>query len=360
LVAKATTDSVWVKKETGAMDRRLALKALAALAGLPLAAPARVTEATVPLTIRVNIAGPHILSFLPIEIIPVLGIDRALGAQLAIRYLPSGVQSLEDVLAGNAHFAGVAFPVLPTFAAQGKRVRAVAKLSSGTPPYAVLVRNDLAGRIRDLRDLRGRSIGIPMGSATTRTYLQTLMELWLESYGVKAREVRWVPTNMNYDGMFGALAGGAVDAVFCEEPLSGSLARKRLGTQLASLADPKNPARIVGRQHLRAVIASTAEVLDASPRRAEVMVDMVRRALRWVRSTPPGEVVSRLGISDAQVAEDIIDAMTRLPDMYSADGLFLASEIESTRQFLQASGNPVPTGMDLRSLIVSPRASRRS
>lgn len=122
------------------MNRRAMLKALAMLALLQRQGPAQAREGDL-LPIRINIPGPHLMPFVPIELIPLLGIDHGVGAQLAIRYLPSGVQSLEDVLAGNAHFAGVAFSVLPTFLAKNKPVTAIAALGSGTPPYAVLIRN---------------------------------------------------------------------------------------------------------------------------------------------------------------------------------------------------------------------------
>lgn len=332
------------------MERRAVLQSLLVLAGVAWAgnSPAQPHS---PKLIRINIPGPHLLPFLPIELIPRLGYDRALGVQLAIRYMPSGVQALENVLAGDAAFAGVGFSVMPNFAVQGKPVVALATLSSGTPPYAVLVRNDLARTIRSLKDLRGRSIGIPLGSATTKTYLQTLMELWLEAYGISNHEVRWVPTSMNLDGMHGALVSGSVDAVFCEEPLSGTLVRTHVGVMLASLADPNNPARIVGRQHLRAVIASTPEAVAANPTQAELMVKMVQRSLHWVRKTPPRKIVARLGISSPEQAEDIADAIRRVPELYSPDGKFLAREIESTRQFLTASRAPLPADFDIRKLI---------
>lgn len=50
--------------------------------------------------IRINIPGPRSLPFLPVELIPVLGIDRGMNVELIIRYFPSGV-ALEDMLAGN-------------------------------------------------------------------------------------------------------------------------------------------------------------------------------------------------------------------------------------------------------------------
>lgn len=95
-------------------------------------------------------------------------------------------------------------------------------------PNAVLVRNELAQKVRKLTDLKGRSIGVPLGSATSKTYLQVIMELWLHAWGVSSDKVRWVSVGMNLDGMHGALASGSVDAVFCEEPLASTLVRKRM------------------------------------------------------------------------------------------------------------------------------------
>lgn len=332
------------------MERREALRSLLALGATACLGSVR-AQAPASTLIRINIPGPHLLPFIPVELIPLLGIDQAMGVQLAIRYMPSGVQALENVIAGDAAFAGVGFSVMPNFVQQDKPVVALATLSSGTPPYAVLVRNDLAGKIRSLRDLKGRSIGIPLGSPTTKTYLQTLMELWLEAYGIRNDQVRWVPTSMNMDGMHGALASGSVDAVFCEEPLSGTLARTKTGTQLASLSDPNNPARFVGRQHLRAVIASTPEAVAASPAHAETMVRMLQRALHWIHKTPPERVVAKLGIPVPEQAADIASAMRRLPGLYSPDGRFEDSEIRSTRQFLKASRAKLPADFDIRALI---------
>lgn len=332
------------------MNRRDALKSLLALGAASWAGTSRGANPESTL-IRINIPGPHLLPFIPVELIPLLGIDRDLGIELAIRYLPSGVQALENVVAGDAHFAGTGFPIMPGFVAKGKPVVALATLSSGTAPYAVLVRNELARKIRSLKDLKGRSIGIPLGSTTSKTYLQVLMELWMDSYGVKSHQVRWVPVGMNLDSMHGALASGSVDAVFCEEPLSGTLVRKKIGTLLASLSDPRNPAHIVGRQHLRAVIASTPDIVASNPLRAELMVRMLQRSLLWIHKTPAEAVVAKLKLADAEQARDVAAAIRRLPNLFSRDGRFEEKEIQSTRQFLQASATPVPPGFDIRTLI---------
>jgi NitT/TauT family transport system substrate-binding protein len=332
------------------MLRRTVLMTLAAstlLAGLR----ANAAQDAGPVVIRVDIPGPNMLPYLPIELIPKLGIDQALGAQLAIRYLPSGVLALEDAVAGNAHFAGVGFSVLPNFVTKGKPVVAVAVLSSGVPPYSILIRPEFARSVRAVRDLRGRSIGLPLGSVTSKTYLQTVLELWLASHGVRSNEVRWVQTNQNLDGMLGSLSSGVVDAVFCEEPLAGTLVRKKVGVRLASLSDPKAPGRASWANHLRAVLAAPRELVENHPQRVELMAGMLKRSLKWMHSSKPEDIVAKLGIQDVDLGQDLADPIKRMPDLYSPDGRFKAAEIEASKQFLAATGAALPAGMDVRRLI---------
>ncbi len=308
--------------------------------------------------IRVNIPGPNMLPYLPIELIPRLGLDIALGAQLAIRYMPSGVLALDDVVAGNGDFAGVGFSVLPNFVAKGKPVAAVATLSSGVPPYSILIRPDLAKTVREVSDLKGRSVGIPLGSLTSKTYLQTVMELWLNAHGVRRTDVRWVQTNQNLDGMYGSLASGVVDAVFCEEPLAGTLVRKKVGKRLASLNDPRAPGRESWAKHLRAVLAAPREIIDNHPRRVELMVGMLQRSLKWIRSHKAAEIVEKLSIQDAELSLDLANPIKDVTDLYSPDGRFKPAELDSTRAFLDASGATLPAGITMRSLIADQWVNR--
>jgi len=332
------------------MQRRTVLRGLAACA-LSTGLAARAAQETGPRVIRVNIPGPHLLPFLPVELITRLGIDQALGVQLAIRYLPSGILALEDALAGNAQFAGVAFTALPSFIAKKKPVSAIAVLSSGVPPYSILIRPDLAATVRSLKDLRGRSIGIPMGSVTSKTYLQVMLELWLANNGVRRNEVRWVQTNQNLAGMQGSLVSGMVDAVFCEEPLAGTLVRKKIGLRLASLSSADALGGAGWTSHIRAVLACPREVIERQPQQVELMTAMLKRSLRWMRHKQPEDIVAKLGIEDVELSQDLADPIRRIPNLFSPDGRFKPAEVEASRQFLIETGSPLPAGLRIRGLI---------
>jgi NitT/TauT family transport system substrate-binding protein len=326
-------------------------EALFGIGAIGLAAAVRPLRAAGDDFIRLNIPGPHLMAFAPLELIPALGIDRELGVRLAIRNLPSGVLAAEDMLAGNADFAGTGFPILPNFIARRKEVRAIATLSSGAPPYGIVVRKTLASSIRSLKDLRGRSVGVPMGSTSTKTYLQLLAEYWVGSHGVKPSELRWVPITQNYEGVHGALASEIADAVFCEEPATSTLVREGIGVQIASLADPKNPVKLPGRNHIRGVLVTAPNMLETRPELTRKMVLMLRRSLQWIQQSPREELPRRLGVPDLAHRADIVHALGRLPNFYSRDGAFSKTDIADTNLFMKTVGLNLPAGNDMASLV---------
>jgi NitT/TauT family transport system substrate-binding protein len=270
---------------------------------------------------------------------------------LLIRYFPSGVRSFEDALAGNAQFAALGFAVLPVLASKGQKVLALVPLSGKTPPFALVVRHDLAGKIRKVGDLKGRSIGVSAGSVASKTYLNMLGEVVLSSHGVKPSEVRWVPIAQNIDAVYGALAGQAVDAVFCEEPFVSELVRRGMGRILLDLTDPLAVEKIPGLAHPRSVVAASAEFVKENPQRAELMVQMVRRALVWINAASPEAIVSKLGVANENERRELIAALGRVPGMFSSDGRFSHKEVGETMDFLRAANVQLPADLDVHSLV---------
>lgn len=326
---------------------------LGGLLALPLSALSLSgqVQASAPKHIRLNIPGPGSLPFTPLELIAPLGIDRALGTELLIRYFPSGVQALEDMLAGNADFAGLGFVVLPRMRAKGIDVVAVAPLSGATPPFSVVVRADLRGKIRLLADLKGRSVGVPVGSTQSKTYLQSMSEVVLASAGVKASEVRWVGTGQNIDGLVGALAGNVVDAVFCEEPFSTALVRRGTGFLLADLRDAKLARSVPGTNHLRAMIATRNALVEQNPEHVALMVQMLRRALAWMHRQTSESIVERLHVADDEDRTDRIAALKRSPAMFPRDTRFSHTQVNATQAFLRATNDPAADAFDPAQLV---------
>lgn len=332
-------------------SRRNILKLIPALALAPFCDA--FADESGPTQIRINIPGPHSLPFLPVELIPILGIDRSMNAQLIIRYFPSGVRALEDMLAGNAHFSAQGFTVLHAFHSKGKHVRAIAPLSGQIPPYGIVVRNDLRKQIKSVTDLKGRSIGISVGNLTSKTYLQQVMEVFLSANGVKPDEVRWVPTAQNWDGQFGALSSKSVDAVFCEEPFLTSLIRNRTGFSLSDFSDHKVIAKIPGAGHMRATLTTSAENLQQDGQLAEKMVSMLSRSVEWIFKNNASEIVKHLDLKIQAEKIDLINVLARNRDIYASDVRFSKHQVADTAKFMRTAGILTDNSFDLNTLIDS-------
>lgn len=339
------------KREAMKLPRRNLLKMLSALPLVNFSGGARAGDAQT--LIRINLPGPRSLPFLPIELIPILGIDQNEGARLVIRYFPSGVRALEDMLSGNAQFSAQAFTVLHAFYSKGKKALALAPLNGQAPPYGIVARTELRNQIKNITDLKGRSIGVSVGSATSKTYLQQVTEVFLTANGIKPSELRWVPTAQNWEGQLGALGSGAVDAVFCEEPFMSGLVRKKAGFVLSDFSDPKVMAKIPGAGHLRAALTTSAENLAQEPQRAEIMVRMLNQSLEWMAKAGAINTINRLGIQDKDEKLELIDVLTRHPGMYASDARFSRRQIEATSQFIRSAGILADENIDLSTLIAS-------
>jgi NitT/TauT family transport system substrate-binding protein len=316
-------------------NRRRTLQAACAALLLPVVARAQLGSGET--VIRINIPGPHSLPFLPIDLIPALNFDREVGSRLAVRYQPSGIRAIEDVLAGNADLAALGFSTLPVLHAKGKDVVAISPLSGRTPPIAIIVRSDLVSSIRRVADLRGRTIATSTGSVSSKTFLQMAAQTLLSANGVGPDQVRWLPTAQNWDSISGALISKAADAVVSEEPFSSRAVRSRLGGVLVDLSDPRVAAQVPGLNHIRTAICTTRTLVQAQPQKLELFVRMLRRTLVWIQSTPSEQVAQRAPVDTAEEQQEIAALLKKMPGIFSPDGRFSIPQISETDVFLRAA-----------------------
>jgi NitT/TauT family transport system substrate-binding protein len=322
-------------------DRRNFMLSLAGILTGALTAPA--TSLAAPNTelplIRLNLPGPGSLSFLPLELITSLGFDREMGARLLLRYHPSGIRALEDMLVGNADFAAGGFPTLPVMYAKGKDVVAIAPLSGPRHTFHLMVRKDLARQITRVEHLKGHTIAISTGSPNSKTYMQMLAEVMLTAHGIGAHQLRWLPSGQNWESISGAFISKAADAVLCEQPFPSRLSRSGLGVSLVDFGDPRIQARLPGIEAQRSAITVSRKLLETpeGQQKADQMVRILRRTLVWLQATPPEAVAQTSSSLSKEAREEVVLMLNSFPDIYSPDARFDRAQIAATDRFLQAA-----------------------
>ena len=330
------------------MDRRKHLRwlgSMLAATALPWAARVGASES---LAIRVNLPGPHSLPFLPLELIRPLGLEREANAHLQLRYFTSGVQALEDMLAGNANFAAHGFSILPGMREKGKEAVAIASLGGTEAALVMLVRSDLAGKIKRVSDLRFHSIGASTGSVNSKTYQQMVAEQMLGQHGIPRNEVRWVPTSQNWESIKSVLISKSVDALFCEEPFATRAAENGLANFLFEAKEHKTHKTLSGSEPLRAVISIASGVGAVSQDdQARTLTSMLQRSLAWIFKATPQAIIDKLDIDNVNERKELLHVLERYRGFFGRDASFSDAAVAATAAFLEAGGAQATTMADL-------------
>ena len=313
-----------------------------------------------PLQITVSVPGPGAASYLPLVLIPKIGADRAEGAEVRLRYVSGGGVAIQEMQSNNAEFALLGLPAAMSARLKDPRIVALAAVND-LPLYVLLVRAGLKGKVKSVADLRGRVIGVHSDSITTKTNSHQLVELLLGQAGVAADSVRFVSVGQRWSSEAAMLADGAVDAIMGDEPHAARMVADKTAFELLHLGNPKISSAIPGGAFLRGVLVGRQDRIDLDPRKAEIMVRIIRRTLEWIARHTPEEVVEMAGIEDPQERRFMRATIRKYPRQYSSDGRFSTRQLQDTEIFFRAAqfGDSAAQALKIESMIIDRWAGRK-
>jgi ABC-type nitrate/sulfonate/bicarbonate transport system substrate-binding protein len=137
------------------------------------------------------------------------GIFAKYGFDVDVLPLATGVQANQALAAGQADWSGGGVESTVVAWATGLPFKAYSMYAKGGDSYAILVRKE-AG-IASPKDLKGKKIAVPQGTAPAQGLNQVLKEAGLPGNAV-------MRVNANYGNMGQMLISGAVDAMAGLEP----------------------------------------------------------------------------------------------------------------------------------------------
>lgn len=137
-----------------------------------------------------------------------------------------------------------------------------------------LVARDEAG-ISDVASLRGKRVGVALGSGSLPVLVRLLNQAGLSPQDVKLQELQ---TN----ALIGALREGRIDAVFEFAHLSAPMAGAGLGSVVMSGEDVRNALGLVGAMP----VVANARFLEREPETAQALVEGWVEAQRYIHQEP--------------------------------------------------------------------------
>ncbi|MBF0294221.1 MAG: ABC transporter substrate-binding protein [Magnetococcales bacterium] len=322
-----------------------------------LTAPAWSAPEETPMRTVVSVVGPRNLSYLPIDLVPILQADRAEGIEVRLKHVEGGGLAIKELLARNSEFTVVGFPALMSLKANGGELVGVAALSD-RPQFVLMVRAALRDQVRRIADLKGRIVGVHTSAVNAKTVAQQLLELLLRSDGLSPREVRVISSGQEWAKRTAMLDSGQVDAIVSEEPFASTLLGAGKVFFLVNLAEPESTNNIAGANVLHAVLATRPDVAANEPEKVRRLVAAVRRALQWIASHSPEELVEQLRIADEPEKQYLLTCLRKYPRLFSNDGRFSNRQIAETNTFFHTS-TPEAKGVRMEDLINDQWAGRK-
>jgi NitT/TauT family transport system substrate-binding protein len=305
-----------------------------------------------PLQIAVSVPGPNAASYYPVELIPRIGADKAEGAEVKVVFSPGGPAAIDEMLFNNVDFTVVGLPAAMSVRLIDKRVVALAAIND-LPLYALMVRQELKGKVNSIADLKGRSIGLHSTSTANKSTSQQVLELMFRRGGAPPGSYRVVPIGRRWESESLMLKTGAVDAVIGDEPHATYMAANKIAFPLVHLGDAQTARQYAGAGFLRGALIGRADQLEKDTRKAETMIRIVKRTLNWITTHTSEELVDALGISDPEERQKLVAALKKYPRQYSKDGAFSNKQLRETEIFFidSQAGNPAAENFRIDSMI---------
>jgi NitT/TauT family transport system substrate-binding protein len=308
----------------------------------------------------ISAPGPRNISYLPVDLIPAIGADKAEGVELQILHVGGGAVALKNLVTRNADFAVAGFPAAMSLHMNGGDVVGIAPVNDA-PLFVLMVRSGLKGQVKRIADLRGRVVGVNTSTKNSKTTSQQLAELLLKSDGVDIDSVRIVPAGQSWVAQSSLMLSGTADAVMGDEPFASRLAADGKVFFLAHLADPKTASKIPGAHFLHATLETRSDVIRDAPKKVEKMVRMLVKSLRWIAQHTPEQLADALSITDPEERKSMLQALRKYPHAFSRDGQFSTRQLQDTELFFHktSEGDVAAQSLNIEQLIDAKWAGRK-
>ncbi|WP_439114352.1 ABC transporter substrate-binding protein [Hydrogenophaga sp.] len=236
---------------------------------------------------RVVVAVDNKASFcyLPLTIAERLGYFSAEGLDVQIREFAEANQSVQAVLSGAAHLYSGGYSSTIGLQARGHSYQSI--VLQGRAPQIVLgVSQNTMGYYRQLRDLRGKKIGI-MGPGSTSHRVARLL---LARARLGAQEVQYISLP-NAASAIGAFRGGQIDAICYSDPVITALEQGGALRVVADTRTVRGNAEVFGGPMPAGSLIASAEFIGSYPRLCQAMTDAMVHALKWLQTAGPSDII---------------------------------------------------------------------
>jgi NitT/TauT family transport system substrate-binding protein len=267
------------------LDRRLFTVA-AALGAACGAVPSLRAEARPEKTrLTIAVSGKAALSHLPLTIAEQLGYFKAEGLDVDVADYASATLALQAAASGTADVVSGAFENTIALQNRGQMFQAFV-LQARAPQIAIGVSTRNMPYYSAVADLRGRRIGISAPGSST----DMAASLVLSRAGLKASDVSFVGVGAAA-GALASLRSGQIDAMSNTDPVMTMLEQKGEVRIICDTRTLRDTLDVFGGPMPATCLYAPLEFVQRHPRSCQALANGVVRALKWLQTAGPGDLL---------------------------------------------------------------------
>lgn len=316
-------------RSTFSDQRRRALLAAAAyplLAGEPALGQALRPEHP---NITLAVGGRTALYYLPLTIADQLGYFKDEGIQVELQDHAAGSQALQSMLKGAADLTAGSYEHVIDLRRRGVNCRAF--VFFGRAPQMVLgVSTRAFSQFRELAQLKGRRIGVTAPDSATHWFARFV----LGRGGLKAEDVEYVGVGNSTSAAM-ALREGRIEAIANIDPVITLLEFRGEIRVLSDTRSLRGTNDLYGGPMGSGCLYAPQDFVLRYPRTVQALANAVVRALKWLQTAGPSDIVR--AVPEAYMHGDraiYLAAFGKAREAMSPDGLISDESVETTHRVM--------------------------
>ena len=268
-------------------------------------------------TLVIAVGGRASLYYLPLTLAERLGYFNDEGLHVDILDFAGGAKALQAMMGGSADVVSGGFDHVMVMRARGQSLRAFV-LQVATPAISLGVATGRASQYRSPADLKGMKIGVSAPGSSTHAFVNHL----LAAAGLTPEDVSIIGVGTG-PGAVAAMQAGHLDAIANIEPAMTMMERAGTIKVVAESVSERGAKALFGSPLPSGSLYTREEFIKANPRTVQALTNAMVRALKWLKSATPAEVVKAVPpeylLGDRAL---YLEAYGKNSESYSRDGLF--------------------------------------
>lgn len=304
---------MWNRREWGRVTAALALSA-----GLPAsrAQPTPATPVRSAPKLVIGVDNRTDFACLPLTIADRLGYFTTEGVDVEVRDFPDAAQALQALASGAAHAVSGTYSSTIAGQMRGQSLQSFV-LQGRTPQIVVGVSTRTMGHYRELRDLRGKRVGVQDFGTSAHRVARAV----LSRGGLKTNDVQFVAMP-NAWAAISAFRSGTIDAISYTDPTITQLEQAGELRVVADTRSVRGNADVFGGPMPSACLCATTGFLTQFPRASQSMTDAMVHALKWLQTAGPSDIIKVVPERYFQGDRSLyVAAFNRAREAWSPDGV---------------------------------------